>query len=360
MTDNIRHRLDQILNRDFDSLSLNNLPDPNSILDRQLFTKLIDFYQSCMNQDPIEFKNITPLYPLFRSIRAFIPIDGGSVTKQGLNGAIQYLAEQNIWTLFELKVEPDIIYNPSKSINSLHQGHVGLSSYDDEDVTRVYMQTVISILDMIFKKDINNEFGWKSWSTIATARRIVEFEKKIASASAFEKEQPRRWSMDELEERVPQINWKQLLPTITTHVLIPHTNWIHHLNDQVLSDTNPRTLQMYFIWRSIWKYIDTLGEEFQVPKRKLDAKISGIEPRATPERWTTCIDLMDKSSMGVLLGRYFITDQQQSSIKETKEKVELLAKRIVKIIEDRVPHLSWLSEDDQVSKNEILAKVSEN
>lgn len=361
MTETIRHRLDQILSRDYVDTYRSVLPDPNAILDRQLFTKVQDFHRSCMDQDTIEKQSITPLYPIFRSIRQFIPLSSNEVVNGGLNDAVQYLGSRNIWPLFQMVVEPDIIVNPTKPSLSIGHGQVGLpdrEAYDDPEIMKTYMQVVTSILDIIFKMDTTNEFGWKSWSTIATARRIVEFEKKIVQALT-DGHQPERWTINELQERVPQIHWNRFidkLPEPPTHVLIPHATFIENLSGDVLSNTNPRTLQMYFIWRTIWKYLDVLGEEFAAPKRRLDAKLSGIEPRARPERWETCIDIIDKSAMGVLLGRYFVTDRHHDTVK-AKTQVEDLAKTIVQIIQDRIPHLNWISKEDQITRDEILSKV---
>lgn len=360
MTETIRHRLDQILSRDYVDTYRSNLPDPNAILDRQLFTKVQDFHRSCMDQDTIEKQSILPLYPLFRAIRQFIPLSN-EVGNDGLNDAIQYLGSRNVWPLFQMVVEPDIIVNPTKPSLSVGHGQVGLpdrEAYDDPETLKVYMQVVTSILDIIFKLDTTNEFGWKSWSTVATARRIVEFEKKIVQALADE-HQPERWTMHELQARVPQVYWHRFidkLPEPPTHVLIPHATFIENLSGDVLSNTNSRTLQMYFIWRTIWKYIDVLGEEFAAPKRRLDAKLMGIEPRATPERWETCIDILDKSAVGVLLGRYFVTDHHHDTVK-AKTQVEDLAKTVVQIIQDRVPHLNWVSAQDQITRDHILSKV---
>ncbi|KAI9359448.1 hypothetical protein BD770DRAFT_409694 [Pilaira anomala] len=365
MSETIRRRLDQILSRDYHAMEHDTssllLPDPNTVLDRQLFGKIQDFYRSCMNQDEIEKKSIQPLYPIFRHIRKLIPIEG-NVNQDGLNEAIQYLGDLNIWPLFELVVTPDMIKNPTLPTLSLGQGQVGLpdlESYDNPDLMKVYMQAVTDILGYIFKLDDQNEFGWKSWSTIATARRIVEFEKKIVQALAEQQDHaPERWKFEELETKVPQIYWHgfiEHLTSVPTHVLIPHATFIEHLSDEVLSTTNPRTLQMYFIWRTIWKYLNGLNEALLEPKRRLDAKLIGIEARAKPERWETCIELIDASSMGVLLGRYFVKDQDEA-ILESKKQVESLSKSVLEIIRDRIPSLGWVH--TEATRKEIMNKLN--
>lgn len=362
LTASIRRRLNQILNRDFDSSFNSLLPDPNTILDRQLFNKLQDFYKSCMDQDTIEEKSITPLYPIFRAIRDFIPLDNSLKSEGGggLNAALLYLADRNMWPLFQLKLEPDVLSDPSKPALYLYGGQVGLvEMYDDPEMMRVYMQVVTSTLDIIFKRD--KEFGWKSWSTVATARRIIEFEKKIASTiktHSGAQQQPEQWSLHELQDKLPHVNWNAFIgdvPEPPTHILVPHAALLDNLNNVVFRDMNPRTLQMYLIWRVVWTHVGVLSEEFVAQKRKLDAKTSGIEQRATPERWETCIDVLDGSAMGVLLGRYFVTDRPQMS--KAKQVVEELAQRVKGILEQRIAsNVTWI--EGEATRTEILRKVN--
>ncbi|KAI8333486.1 peptidase M13, N-terminal domain-containing protein [Choanephora cucurbitarum] len=368
--DAIRHRLDHILNRDFDNLYKQQkplIPSPDQILDRQLFTKLSDFYQSCMNQDLIEQANIKPLYPLFRVIREHISLRQDQVSPEGLNRALSFLSDRNIWALFEMKIEPDMIYNANKPSLSLWQGQVGLPRpelYDDPDTLSVYMQVVTSILDLVFKQDVSNEFGWKSWSAVATARRIVDFEKKLAQATLITDQlQPEQWSLERLEQEAPPIQWtrfiQQHLPNAAKspdYVLIPTPEFIKHLSKDVLSTTNTRTLQTYFIWRTIWKYLDMLGEQYVAPKRKLDAKLSGVVPRALPERRDICIDTIDKSALGLLMGRYYVLDHQER-ISKSKDKVKMIVQNTTQVLIDRVPHLGWIAKEDNQTKASIIRKL---
>ncbi|KAI8047518.1 uncharacterized protein B0P05DRAFT_565796 [Gilbertella persicaria] len=363
--DAIRHRLDQILNRDFNRLHKvsPHLPDPDRILDRQLFTKLSDFYHACMDQDMIEKVNIKPLYPLFRAIRDFIPLKQDPVDAEGLHRALSYLADRNIWTLFEMKVEPDP-YQPTRPSLSLSQGQVGLPDralYDDPDTMSVYMQVVTSMLDYVFKQDSTNEFGWRSWSAVATARRIIEFEKKVATTIV--QRQPESWSLEQLEQAAPAIQWTRFIEQhrpqlpVPTHILVPTSGFMDHLTQDVLSTTNPRTLQMYFIWRTLWKYLDALDEPLVALKRPLDVKLSGIEPRATLERRDVCIDLIDASALGILMGRYFVLDHEDRILK-SKASIQTMTAHIVKAFESRVSYLDWIPQGDDQTRHEILQKLA--
>lgn len=356
----IHHRLDQLITRDFNdprNAYYSSLPDPQRILDQQLFTKLADLYASCMNQDMIEKRGITPLYPLFRSIQTNVPLNG---KHRDLHSALTYLSDRNIWTFFKISVQPDTLANPSHPILVLQQGPVGLphrSLYDDPDVLAVYMQVVTEILNVIFHQDHNDEFGWGSWSTVATARRIVEFEKKLAqyndSADGLEK-----WTLQHLSDQVPQVNWSAFIKRhieplpLPTHLLVASPHFLQELND-VLKDASARTLQMYLMWRTIDHNLEALGDTVMIHKRKLDAKLMGIAPRVTPERRDTCVKLVDQSALGILMGRYFVMDHRET-FEKAKYKVEEAAQTVVGVIKMRISAIEWA---DEKTKQEMLKKV---
>ncbi|KAI8370411.1 uncharacterized protein BYT42DRAFT_582291 [Radiomyces spectabilis] len=347
------------------------LPRLDRILDEQLFTKLTAFYGSCMNEDVIERRGIQPLYDLFHQVRRFLPLSyyasneplfttSDSSMVQGLSQAVSYLGQHHIWALFEMQIGPDPEI-PSVPSITLWQGEVGLPSreyYDDTDVFSTYMQVVTEILEIVFSKD-NGQFGWKSSSPVATARRILEFEKKLAQVTyRSDTDKIQRWTLQELHQAAPNLNWtlyvESMLPhgsPLPDHILVPVPQFVRDLSDEVLRGTNVRTLQMYLIWRTIWKYLDTLGEEFVAPKRKLEAKLGGIESRAKPPRWETCLNHVDRS-LGFLLGRYFVIDQLDP---DSKERADDVMVRIMNTFVDRLDDLDWLQDD--ATKAQMVKKL---
>lgn len=377
----IKQQLQQILVHSVDDTIPKNdamlLPPPDRILDRQLFTKLQDFYQACMDVDRIESRGITPLYDMFRTIRSYLPLgyyydanDNRPGFVEGLSQAVSFLGQHDIWALFEMDVGPDP-QDPSRRSVSIRQGQVGLPSreyYDDPEVLGTYMRVVTEILETVFSKDDRNEFGWNSWSAIATARRIVEFEKELtlqpevlnrhhySSSSSIQ-----RWTVDELQRTAPNINWGLVLKSVVPRgvpnpqlLLVPRPEFVTSLSEQVLGKTNVRTLQMYLIWRTIWKYLDTLGEEFIAPRRKLDAQLSGIEARAKPPRWQTCLAHIDQS-LGYLLGRYYVLSLDNLFEQRAKEYITSIVDEFL----ERVGSLSWIDGDTRkVITEKVISRAS--
>ncbi|KAG1141971.1 hypothetical protein G6F37_006146 [Rhizopus arrhizus] len=313
-TQSIRYRLHQLLLAPYPHSETNALPNPDKILDRQLFDKLTDIYQSCLNSHE---EGVKVLYPIFREIQRLVPLEGHD--NKGLNNAIAYLADRGVWSLFEVKIGPDLLDNPSKP--SVHLLPAPLPQSDDREG---YLHVVSGILELVFKQD--NEFGWRSWSSVATARRIIEFEQQWIMEST----QMERWKTpEELAKEAPGIDW---------------TTWAHGQQRPILADrallkkiqestaVNSRTLQMYLVWRTLWTYLDTLGESFKEYRQRLEAIQLGINPDARPERWETCLSLIDQDSyMGPLLGRYFVLDTHPAI-----EQVDWMAQKIVSRLQEKM------------------------
>ncbi|CEI90505.1 hypothetical protein RMCBS344292_04829 [Rhizopus microsporus] len=299
----IRYRLFQILTNKKE-IKISDLPDPESILDDQLLNKLRNMYKSCVNYKEGQ---IEALYPLFRAIRQWVPLSGQ--TDEGLKAALAYLTERGVWTLFEMKVGPD----EGAKKPALYLLPPPVSKYSEK-----YLQTVIDILELVFRQD--REFGWKSWSPVATARRIIEFEQQWIMPD----DKKEQWTWQAIQNEVPFIEWKSL----GRHI-VAQPSLVKAMKENVRG-TNGRTLQMYLIWRVLWTFLDTVGYPYVEPKRRFETETLGI--RAIPERWESCLTTLEDSSMGLLLGRYYMLDRKELFI----EPVQDLIKSIVRKVEDRL------------------------
>ncbi|KAI8992297.1 peptidase M13, N-terminal domain-containing protein [Pilobolus umbonatus] len=278
--------------------------------------------------------DLSPLYSVFRELREFLPLEN-----TGLTHALQSLAKRNIWALFSVEHTGSML-----TLSPVQLGLPSRAHYDNDSIMRVYTEVVSGILDILFKKD--TEFGWKSWSAVATARRIVEFEKQLVKVMEVPP-QPERWTLQDLQQASPNILWSEFFPPT---VSVYSAQFIRRLSDDVLRDINTRTVQMYFIWRTVWKYVTVMGDEYNVPKKKLDVMLYGV--RAIPERWEMCVDTMDKSPLGLLMGRYFVSKHPLEV-----SKAEDMAREMVNELRSRVDTWPWIGPDDNKTRSEIMKKA---
>lgn len=361
----IYHRIDHIFTTQQEQsalqLPLSSTNDKESLLDKQLFAKISQFYHSCMSIDTINTIGLEPAFQEFRTIQHLIPITRYDLTYKQLQKAMSYLANQGIWTLFELRIESDIT-QPSNSAAYLWHGHVGLPDprlYDDSRTMSVYFHAITSTIQAVFgSQDCSNEFGFNYWNALTLARRIVEFERNLVEASRFQfnKEHMEKWTLDQLQESIPMIQWNKLIKQ--DYVMVPGEAFVRHLRRNVFSSSstvNPRTIQMYFIWRALWKYVDVLGDEYAAPKREWLAYISGQKKIETsPVREVVCIDLIDRTSLGLLMGRYFIQEREQEVLL-AREKIKEMIEWLVQLIKEKIVDADWIV--DERSRLAIIAKV---
>ncbi|KAF7732127.1 hypothetical protein EC973_006382 [Apophysomyces ossiformis] len=353
LDDAIKQQLRQILTQEFGSsrLDTDQLPSPDNIVDKQLFSKLTDFYRSCMNEDLINRRDISPIYPLFRNIRRYIRQDYRyyhGEDKDGLSQAIAYLGNYDVWPLFKLVIQPDTKTGRESVVISL--GDISLQpheQYGDQAIVNSYTEVTSEILGRLFAKD-TGEFDWKQWSPIATARRIVDFEKELVDTlSATERQES--YTVDQLQQEAPNVNWAMIIRSmIPAGVPFPRqisvSSSVIHFSKNALVKANSRTLHVYFVWRTLWRYLDALDKEFVEPKRRLDAQITGVKRvNIEPERWETCL-AHTNNVWGFLLGRYFT---QRNHVVETGQTAEDFVKQIVISFLKRLPQLEWLDEESR-------------
>lgn len=370
LSNSIKHRLNEILNDDQDMRldiqeTKSSLPDPQNIIEKQLFSKLSRFYQSCMNYD----SDTTELFDIFHEIQFLVPSPSYPGKKRthppfeaGLTSALARLADHNIWPLFEMKVVPNWKQNGGRSTISVVHGQLTLpnaTSYEDFHIMNTYLIVIADTLKLLMEKDTSNIFHWGSLSPIALAHRILDFEKKIAKTSSIQS-QVEQWTFDQLEQVSPSIHWKQLMESmlpdqvvLPPSVSIPSQTFLQFLSDDIVKKTEMQTLQIYLIWRTLWQYLDVLGYEFTGPKRRLEEELNNQVQILPIERWEACIDLIDKSPMGLLLGHYFVLDTANSIF--AKKKVEEMSYQMLDALKQKIPYLSWIK--DTETQNQIMKKV---
>ncbi|KAI8879134.1 zincin [Backusella circina FSU 941] len=367
----IKHRLNEILNADKDmdldiEETKTTLPNPQDIIEKQLFTKLSYFYQSCMNYD----SDTTELFDIFHEIQLLVPSPLYSGKERihppfavGLTSALTRLAGHNIWPLFEMKVVPNWKQNEGRSTISIVNGQLTLpnaTSYEDFHIMNTYLVVIADTLKLLIEKDTSNIFHWGSLSPIALAHRILDFEKKIAKTSSNQSE-VEQWTLEELEQISPSIHWKQFMESmlpdqvvLPPSVSVPSQSFLQFLSNEIVKKTDMQTLQIYLMWRALWQYIDVLGYEFSGPKRRLEEELYNQVQILPIERWEACIDLIDKSPMGLLLGHYFVLDTTNSI--SAKKKVEEMSYQMLDTLKQKIPHLSWIK--DTETQNQILKKLN--
>ncbi|KAI8983130.1 hypothetical protein BDB01DRAFT_843391 [Pilobolus umbonatus] len=369
----IKEALRKILSHDFNDFynrthsSSSHLPDPEKLVDQQNFEKAKSLYDSCMNEATIDSRGPEPIYPLIRELKELFPVNlqkTAAIDTRKLTQTLSYLAKRSVNTLFNIGVDADP-KDPTVNSLQLYQSGLTLPSkvyYTQHETVHALSETIVETLNAVFSK-ASTEFNWTKFSGNATARLVVEFEKKLANISQLPEELQdpeviyNPFSLSELTTIAPNVDWglyiNHLLPSDAPHpgrVIVSSPEYLKQLSE-LLEKENVRTVQAYVIWHAVISYSDALGEDIRKPLRKLQSKLIGTDPRSIKPRWDTCLDEVN-SGMGFLVGRYYVIDKFGG---EAKSRADDFVNSIKDVFVKRLPELGWI---DDTTRERAIDKVN--
>lgn len=332
--------------------SVSQLPDPEKVIDKQNFEKVKDLFDSCMNQNRIDERSTEPILPLFKQL-----------PKNDITKSLVFLAKRDIGTLFEIVVDADP-KDPTVNSLQLYQSGLSLPSkiyYTQQETTDSLFEAIRDTLDLIFSKTD----GWNKYSANTTARLIVDFEKKLAEISHLPEyyQDPEvtynPMSLSEVSKLAPTIDWgmyvNHLSPANAPHpgrIVVTSPEYLGRVSSELLEKENERTLEAYFNWRMIMAYAGALSEDLRKPIHRLNAKLTGTDPKRMRPRWDTCLDEVN-GSLGFLAGRYYVIEKFGG---DAKKRADEFVNSIKRVFLDRLPDLEWL---DEVTREKAVKKVDE-
>ncbi|CAH1160108.1 unnamed protein product [Phaedon cochleariae] len=293
-------------------------------------TKARWFYISCMNEEIISRRGDAPLRKILRELGNWpIITPNWNDSKFDLIWLLARLRLLNNDVLIAQWVGPDM-KNSNEHIVHIDQTTLGLPSreYYLEDSNpkyimayRVFILTVVNLMgDVPENAEIETE-------------KIIQFEMQLAQIMASPEERRNisdiylRTDIASLTLYFPQFDWKSYFDIVLgkhidlrTPVACYCARYLHELL-YLLSNTNPRTLQNYLIWRFVRHRTNNLDQRFLDAKQRFYYILFGREKN--PPRWQFCVSQVN-SNMGMAIGSLFVRkyfDQQSKTdtIEMTKQ-----------------------------------------
>ncbi|KAG0331139.1 hypothetical protein BG004_001802 [Podila humilis] len=197
------------------------------------------------------------------------------------------------------------------------------------------------------------------WAKVA--RDVVAFEIELASIStdirdlrSSEKSYNPR-TLSEIAALTPAIDWGLLLEqtlaigtrTATTtatrpdSMIIVNSPGFHTRLQQLLDRTSLTTLQHYFTWSLIRQMAGDLSLKIRQPLRELHGALSGVSTEVIPERWKTCVGVIN-SQLGDMAGQHFVEKAFKGNSREVVE--ELIHSLRRTFSKDFQTNVSWLDD----------------
>lgn len=350
--------------------SSGHLPDPEKLIDKQNFEKVKDLYESCMNEDRIDARGSEPIYPVLKELRELFLTNSDSPDTRRLTQTLSFLAKRDIGALFEIMVDAD---PKDPSVNSLQLYQSGLTLpnkvyYTQEETVQVLHETIAETLGVIYheKSDLASDMFKGSKNVNATARLIVDFEKKLAEISQLPEffQDPEAtynpMTLSELAKIAPNVDWGRyvahLLPPLAPHpgkLVVTSPAFISNVSTELLEKEDTRTLHAYFAWKIVFSYADALGEDVRAPIRRLTSKLIGTNPKSVKPRWDTCLDEVN-GDLGFLAGRYYVLDKFGGNAKDGADE---FVNSIKNVFLERLPKLDWIDQKTREKAEEKVDKL---
>ncbi|KAG0410753.1 hypothetical protein HPB47_012129, partial [Ixodes persulcatus] len=118
-----------------------------------------------------------------------------------------------------------------------------------------------------------------------------------------------KWTVEELQERIPLINWTLYFNTVmpmkippTEEIVLFAPTYIKQMSE-LLQTIPKRVIANYILWRFVSNRVGSLDKRFLDKQQEYFGAIYGTQ--TTPARWKTCTLLVNKN-MGMAVGALFV------------------------------------------------------
>lgn len=281
--------------------------------DVDIFNKMQDGYNACLNETQLRSVSSKPLIDLLYQLEDVYKADK-------LTGAVHFLMSIGVRSPITLYVGADDKDPDTNVVALMPPSSFGLPSkqyYNRTELVTSYKDTIASVLEGLIKEarghprpptdaDILAPFRMPGTVDVLnqkTIDKLVDFESTMAAASPDPEDlsditkiyNPR--TLDEAESYNPAISVKAIIKRFTdgaepSKVIVASPKYLKSLA-KILESQNQDVLQTYLVWRVVQSYGTVVESDAVEALRQFNNRLQGKEPDAKPERWRTCISVVD-------------------------------------------------------------------
>lgn len=286
-----------------------------SSADQEIFTKLQDGYNACLNETLLKSIGSKPLLDILFQLQEIYPVKNpkGKGDKT-LTDAVTFLNNIGVGGPISLDVGADD-KDPDWHIISLSPPwSFGLPSkeyYNKSDVVDAYKDTIGSVLEALLNEvspntttlSIFRAAGEPSALNKKLVNDLVDFESQIAAASPDPEDlsditkvyNPR--TLDEAEAYNPAISIRSIIKALSdgyepSKIIVASPEYLKALS-KILASEKRETIQSYLVWKTVQAYGGAVEDDVLAPLRRFNNKLQGKAEDIKPERWRTCISVVD-------------------------------------------------------------------
>lgn len=283
--------------------------------DDEIFTKMQNSYNACLNETQLRAVGSKPLIDLLVQLGDIYPEKKPKGKDTSLTEAIQFMMTIGSRGPISLGVGADD-KDPDENVISLSPPwSFGLPSkqyYQRKEILDLYKETIGQVLEALMKEAEPSHMLVSTFqapgSVGAVNEQLVEsliyFEAQLATASPDPEDlqditkvyNPR--SLEEADAYNPEISVKTLVNHFApkgfkpSKVIVASPEYLKDLAN-ILAKVDRETLRAYLVWKVVQSYGGVVESDSLEPLRRFSNKLQGKGPDVKPERWRTCVDVVD-------------------------------------------------------------------
>ncbi len=346
----------------FDKLGLTNLEQVNGLIreiaesqesrDKSRETgsieqKIGDLYNLAMDTARRDREGIAPVQHTLDEIAA---ITSREELSKHLGAAMDY----QLWAMY---VDADAMNSSMNILNECQAGFaLGEKEYylDTDEQTTAIRNAYVAYVEKMFSL-----FGFSDGA--ARAQTVLRMETRLAKAAYnnVELRDPiknyNKMSISELQELVPQVDWKAYFDALGVELDSLSVGQIPHLQEagKMLADEPLEDLKTLFTWQAIEGAASYLTTEIYMTSFDFYGKVLSGREEPSP-LWKRAVGIVN-GTLGEAVGQMYV---QKYFPEENKERMLALVHNLQKALGIRIQNLAWMSDETKAKALEKLNAIT--
>ena len=340
----------------FDKLGLTNLEQVNGLIQDiaknqhsqgDVAQKIGDLYNLAMDTARRDREGIAPVQHTLDEIAA---ITSREELSKHLGAAMDY----QLWAMY---VDADAMNSSMNILNECQAGFaLGEKEYylDTDEQTTAIRNAYVAYVEKMF-----GLFGFSDGA--ARAQTVLRMETRLAKAAYnnVELRDPiknyNKMSISELQELVPQVDWKAYFDALGVELDSLSVGQIPHLQEagKMLADEPLEDLKTLFTWQAIEGAASYLTTEIYMTSFDFYGKVLSGREEPSP-LWKRAVGIVN-GTLGEAVGQMYV---QKYFPEENKERMLALVHNLQKALGIRIQNLAWMSDETKAKALEKLNAIT--
>ena len=345
----------------FDKLGLQNLEQVNGLIQEiaestkgqstkykgTVAQKIGDMYNLAMDTARREGEGIAPVEATLKEIAAI-------ERREDLSRILGAAMDFQLWAMY---VDADALNSSMNILNEYQAGFsLGEKEYylDTDEQTTAIRNAYVAYVEKMF-----GLFGFDD--AAAKAQTILRMETRLAKAaySNVELRDPQRnynkMSVAELQELVPQVDWKVYFEALGVELDSLSIGQIPHLQEagKMLADEPLEDLKTLFAWQVIEGSASYLTNEIYMTSFDFYGKVLSGKEEPSP-LWKRAVGIVN-GTLGEAVGQMYV---KKYFPEENKERMLALVHNLQKALGIRIENLAWMSDKTKAKALEKLNAIT--